>query len=79
MAVRERAVHTNYNPTLLITELSPINLFFIMVAYPAISWKVLKGLKLNCVHTQVLMKGSTEDKNHNPILHFTLLTFFIKK
>jgi len=37
----------------------------------AIYWKVQKGLKLNLVHTQMLMKGSAEDKNHNPILHFT--------
>jgi len=37
----------------------------------AISWKVQKGLKLNFVHTKMLMKGSTKDKNHNPILYFT--------
>ena len=41
----------------------------------AISCKVQKGLKLNLVHTLMLMRRSTEDKNHNsiinPILHFT--------
>ena len=34
MAVWERALHKNHNPTLYITELSPLNIFFIMVAYP---------------------------------------------
>jgi len=34
MAVRGSAVHKNHNPTPYITELSPINHFFIMVAYP---------------------------------------------
>jgi len=34
MTVRESAVHTNHNPILYITELSPISHFFIMVAYP---------------------------------------------
>jgi len=33
MAVRGRAVHKNHNSNLYITQLSPINLFFIMVAY----------------------------------------------
>jgi len=37
----------------------------------AISWKLLKGLKLNLVHTQMLTRGNAEDRNHNPILHFT--------
>ena len=37
----------------------------------AISWKVQKGLKLNLVHTLMLIRGSAEDNNHNPILHFT--------
>ena len=37
----------------------------------AISWKVLKGLKLNLVPTQMLTRGNAEDRNHNPILHFT--------
>jgi len=37
----------------------------------AISWKVQKGLKLHLVHTYMLMKGSAEGKNLNPILHFT--------
>jgi len=37
----------------------------------AISWKVQKGLKINLVHTYMLMTGSATDKNHNPILHFT--------
>jgi len=33
MAVRESAVHKNHSHALCITELSPINHFFIMVAY----------------------------------------------
>jgi len=52
MAVRGRAVHKNHNHTLYITELSPINHFFSQwLLILAISWKVLKGLKLNFVHT----------------------------
>ena len=65
----------NHSPVLYIPELSPLWLL-------AISWKVLKGLKINLVHTQMLMRGSTDDKNHNPILHFTLIIspyFFIKR
>ena len=34
MAVRGSVVHKNYNHTLYINELSPINQFFIMVPYP---------------------------------------------
>ena len=42
-------------------------------------YQVQKGLKLNLVHTYMLMGGSAEDKNHNPILHFIhVLNFFIK-
>ena len=53
--------------TALPTELSPLNhLFFIMVAFLAISWKVQKGFTLSLVHTE-----GAEDKKHNPILHFT--------
>ena len=37
----------------------------------AISCKVQKGLKLNLVHTEMLMRGSAEDKNHNHTIHFT--------
>jgi len=54
MAVRARAVHTNYNPTLLITELSPINLFFIMVAYPGHILESTKGIEIKlCTYTGV--------------------------
>jgi len=48
MAVKGREVHKNHNPTLYITELSPITIFF---HYGCLSWKVQKGLKLNLVHT----------------------------
>ena len=41
----------------------------------AISWKVQKELKLNLVHTCLLMRGSAEDKYHTPILHFTWVIF----
>ena len=35
MAVRWRALYKNHNPTLYITELSPINYFFHSVTYPS--------------------------------------------
>ena len=65
------AVYKNHNPTLYITELSPINHFFIMVASPGHMLDSTKGIEIKLVHTQMLMKGSTEDQDHNPILHFT--------
>ena len=42
-----------------------------MVAYPGHIMESTNGLKLNLVHTLMLMRGSTEDNNHNPILHIT--------
>ena len=36
----------------------------------AISLNELKRLKWNFVYRYELMRGSTEDNNHNPILHF---------
>ena len=41
-----------------------------------------KGIKNKLGHTYMLMRGSTDDKNHNPILHFTLIIspyFFHKR
>ena len=53
MAVRESAVQ-NYNPTLYITELSPINLFFIMVAYPGHILESTKEIEIKlCTYTCV--------------------------
>jgi len=46
MAVRGSAVHKNHNPTLYITDLSPINLFFIMVAYPGQFLESTKGIEI---------------------------------
>ena len=47
MAVRGNAMHMNHNPTLCITELSPINrFFFIMVAYPGHILESFKGIKI---------------------------------
>ena len=44
MAVRESALRTNHNPSLYITELSHINLFSIMVAYPGHILESTKGV-----------------------------------
>jgi len=46
MAVRGMAVHKNHNPTLYITELSPLNLFFIMVACPGHILESTKGIEI---------------------------------
>ena len=51
MAVRGSAVNKNHNPTLYITELSPINLFFIMVAYPGYILERTKGIEIKLGHT----------------------------
>ena len=53
MTVRGSAVHKNPNPTLYITELSPINHFFIMVAYPGHILESTKGIEIElgrCIH-----------------------------
>jgi len=39
-------VHKNHNPTLYITELSPINNFFIRVAYPGHILESAKGIEM---------------------------------
>ena len=44
MTVRGRAVHMSHNPTLYITELSPINIFFIMISYPGHIVESTKGI-----------------------------------
>jgi len=46
MTLRRAAVYTNHNPTLYIRELSPINHFFIMVAYPGHILESTKGIKI---------------------------------
>ena len=46
MAVRGSAVHKNHNHTLYITELSPLNHVFIMVAYPGHILEFTKGIEI---------------------------------
>ena len=46
MAVSGSAVHTYHSPTLYITELSPLNLFFIMVAYSGHILESTKGIEI---------------------------------
>ena len=46
MAVRGSVVHMNHNHILYITELSPINHFFIMVAYPGHILESTKGIEI---------------------------------
>jgi len=46
MAVRGSAVHKNHNPYPYISELSPHNLFFIMVAYPGHNWESTKAFEI---------------------------------
>ena len=58
----------------ILTELSPL---VIMVACPGHILESEKGLKLNLVHTYMLMTESAGDRNHTPILHFTsVLNYF---
>jgi len=40
-----------------------------MVAYPGHILESTKGIEIK--HTLMLMRGNTEDKNNNPVLHFT--------
>ena len=51
MAVRGSALYKNHDNTLYNTELSPHNPIRNGCLWLAISWKVLKGLKLNLVQT----------------------------
>jgi len=51
MAVSGSTVHKNHNPTLYLTELSPINHFFIMVAYHCHILESTKGIEIKLVHT----------------------------
>ena len=44
--MREREVHKNHNPTLYMTELSPINLFFISVACLGHILESTKGIEM---------------------------------
>ena len=67
-------------PCILLSYL-PLTIFFIMVAYPGHILESTKGIEIK--HTLMLMRGNTEDKNNNPVLHFTWinylsLSFFIK-
>ena len=69
--MRERAVHQNNTHILYIDRVSPNKHVYIKMPVRALSWEVQNGLKLNLVHTYMLISGSAEDKNHNPILNFT--------
>jgi len=42
----------------------PLTIFFIMVACPGHFLKSTKGIEINLVHIQMLMKGSTEDNTY---------------
>ena len=68
MAVRGRAVYNNHNHTPLIYR---VIIFFIMVACPGHESTTWVKLKLGTY----LMRGSTEDKNHNPRLNNILLVY----
>ena len=78
----ENAVHNNITLPCTMLSYLPLTIFFIMVAYPGHILKVLKGLKLNLVHTLMLMRGSTEHMNHNAsyiLLESSLLIYFHKR
>ena len=63
MAVRGMAVHKNHNPTLYITELSPLNLFFIMVACPGHILESTKGIEIKLgTHIDVSKKKNRRQK-----------------
>ena len=42
-----------------------------MVAYAGYILESTKGIEIKLVIYIMLIKGSAEDKNHNPIVHFT--------
>ena len=46
MTIRGTAVHNNHNLAMYITELSPLNLFFIMVAYPGYILESTKEIEI---------------------------------
>ena len=82
-----RAVYTNHNPTLYITELSPLNHFFIMVAYPGHILESTKGIEIKLATYIVVMSWCTSgvglqvlpfiDNNRlGSILHFQLFSCF---
>ena len=54
MAVSGSTVHKNHNPTLYITELSPINHFFMLVAYPGHILESTKWIEIKlCTYIDV--------------------------
>ena len=52
-----------------------------MVAYAGHILESTKGIEIKLVIYIMLIKGSAEDKNHNPIVHFTWIIspFFHKR
>jgi len=68
MAMKGRAVHKNYTHTLYIYRVILTNLY-----NGCLSWSFLGKYKRdwNLLHTLMLKKGSVQNKNHTPILHFT--------
>jgi len=72
MTVRGSALHKNHNHTRYIIELSPINHFFIMVAYPGHILVSTKGIEIELgTYIDVNERKYRRHWNHNPILHFT--------
>ena len=69
MAMRGRAVHKNYNPTLYNTEVSPINHFFIMVACHSHILESTKGIEIKLG----TCKWEKVQKTKNIILSYILL------
>jgi len=57
--------------TLYITELSPINHFFIMVAYPGHILESTKGIEIKLGKYIDVNEGKYRRQDHNPILYFT--------
>ena len=73
MKMRESTVHSNHNPSLYITELSPHNHVFIMVAYPGHILESTKGIAIKFDIYIAVSKRNIEDKNHNT----SYITFYL--
>jgi len=80
-------VHKNHNPTLYITELSPLNHFFIMVAYPGHILESTKGIEIKLGTYIVVMYWCTSgvglqvlpfiDNNHSGSIIYTSSYFLV--
>ena len=73
MAVGGSAVHKNHNPTLHITELSPIIHFCHngCLSRPYLGKESTKWIVIQFDTYVDVNEGSTENNNHSPSLHFT--------